>query len=46
MPALIYDPDRAEIVALPETPYTENVRRARVDLEVDAQAAASPAGEA
>lgn len=37
MPALIYDRTAPEIVALPETPYTENVRRARVDLEVDAQ---------
>jgi hypothetical protein len=34
MPALIYDRTAPESVTLPETPYTESVRKAKVDLEV------------
>jgi transglutaminase-like putative cysteine protease len=35
MPALLYDRTAPELVTLPETPYTDNHRLARVDLELD-----------
>lgn len=37
MPALLYDRTAPEIVTLPETPYAENRRLAKVDLEIDAE---------
>ena len=37
MPALLYDQAAPQTLTLPETPYTESARHARVDLEVDAQ---------
>lgn len=37
MPALLYDRASPEIVELPKTPYTDNRRLAKVDLEVNAE---------
>ena len=37
MPALLYDRAAPEIVKLPETPYTDSRRLARVDLELDGE---------
>jgi transglutaminase-like putative cysteine protease len=37
MPALLYDRANPEIVKLPETPYTDSRRLAKVDLELDGE---------
>jgi transglutaminase-like putative cysteine protease len=37
MPALLYDQTAPETLTLPETPYTDSVRRAKIDLEIDGQ---------
>lgn len=37
MPALLYDRTAPKIVKLPQTPYTENGRLAKVDLEIDGE---------
>lgn len=37
MPALLYDRTAPQIITLAETPYTDSVRRAKVDLEIDGQ---------
>lgn len=44
MPALLYDRAAPQIIALGEAPYTDNVRRAKVDLEIDAQGRVSGHG--
>jgi transglutaminase-like putative cysteine protease len=37
MPALLYDRTAPQLLTLPETPYTDSVRRAKIDLEIDGQ---------
>ncbi|HWM94621.1 MAG TPA: DUF3857 and transglutaminase domain-containing protein [Thermoanaerobaculia bacterium] len=37
MPALLYDRAAPEMIKLPQMPYTENVRLARLDLEIDGE---------
>ena len=37
MPALLYDRATPEIVTLPETPYTDSSRLAKVDLQLDGE---------
>jgi Domain of Unknown Function with PDB structure (DUF3857) len=36
MPAILYDPKAPEEIRLPATPYEENLRHARIELDLDA----------
>jgi transglutaminase-like putative cysteine protease len=42
--ALLYDARKPEIITLPETPFDQNVRRARLELTVDAAGRAAGRG--
>ncbi len=43
--ALLFDARKPEIVTLPETPFDQNVRRAQVDLTIDAAGRAAGTGK-
>ncbi|HEX3126176.1 MAG TPA: DUF3857 and transglutaminase domain-containing protein [Thermoanaerobaculia bacterium] len=45
MPALIFDRTAPQTLVLPETPYTDSTRKARIDLEIDSQGRASGHGD-
>jgi hypothetical protein len=44
-PAILVDPKKPEVVILPETPFDQNDRRARIDLDLDAAGRLTGKGE-
>jgi hypothetical protein len=43
-PALIHDPEKPEVIVLPETPFDRNLRRAEIDLALDSEGRLSGTG--